>query len=346
MRYYKIKISDPQSGQVIVPPGFQGLLGDASYTSFINGQSIPGAWQVELDIPVIGQATPQGFGGCVIWGVSNQELGQANNLIGKNISIYGGMQKGLPLANPAQAGLLVQGYVYQAFGHNLDTARSLNLVIAPGSASGSAAGGIGTLAKPKNLVLNWKANTPLSQALQNTLQTAFPGYTVTININASIVRANDEAGFFPTLELLSKYVRQTSLDIIKTANYAGVTIVLNQNSLSVFDGSATSGTSSTSPKQIAFQDLIGQPTWIESPNISFKTVMRGDTNVGDKIMLPQSQVTNSQAAASSLINQQATFQGGFTVVSERHVGNYRQPSADSWVTVFEGAPNQVVGATA
>ena len=160
MRYYKIVITDPSSGNVITPPGFDGLLGGASYTSFVNGQSLPGAWNVELDIPVIGAATPQGSAGARIWGISRQEISQANDLNGKNISIFGGMQKGLPLANPAQSGLLVQGFIFQAFGNWIGTDMTLDFVINPGQATSSTPGGLGTLPKPKNLVLKSFALAP------------------------------------------------------------------------------------------------------------------------------------------------------------------------------------------
>ena len=355
MRYYRLEISEPSSGQVITPPGFDGLLGGASYTSYVNGQTLPGAWNVELDIPVIGQATPQGFAGAIVWGISRQEISQANNLNGKNISIFGGMQKGLPLANPAQAGLLVQGYIFQAFGNWIGVDQTLDLVIAPGAAptddGSSSTGGTGTLAKPKNLTLNWKKNTPLGDALTNTLQTAFPGYTVTVNINSGIVRPNDEVGFFPTLEQLAQYALQTSKNIIKTAGYPGVSLIPGQNAISVFDGSQSSSSnagsgsaSSSSPTQINYQDLIGQPTWLENTIISIKTVMRADLQVGNQIMLPKTQITNTQAAPSSLINLQSAFQGSFTIQSLRHVGNFRQPSADSWVTVITAYPSQPLGA--
>jgi len=254
MRFYRIVIQNPETGQVIVPPGFEGLLGGASYTSFVNGKTLPAAWDVELDIPVIGQATPQGQALARVWGISRQEISQANNLNGKNISIYGGMQKGLPLANPAQAGLLVQGVIFQAFGNWIDIhQQTLDFVIMAGSGSTAAAQGTGTLKAPKNLVLNWKAGTTLAAALTTTLQTAFPGVTVNVNINSGLIRPNDEIGFYPTLEQLSQYARETSLDIIKTANYAGVSIVIAANTITVSDGSATS---SAAAKQVNFQDLI------------------------------------------------------------------------------------------
>lgn len=341
MRYYKIVITDPANGQVVTPPGFNpGLLGGATYTSFVNGQTLPGAWNIELDIPVIGQATPQGGGNLRVWGVSKAEIAQANNLAGKGIAIYGGMQKGLPLANPAQSGLLAQGYIFQSFGNWIETDMTLDLVIMPGSpASGSNPAGVGTLAKPANLVLNWKAGTPLAGALQSAIQTAFPGYTVKVNINAGIVRQNDEVGFFPTLEQLAQYARQTSRAIIKTQDYQGVDIVVGQNTIAVSDASAASNSST----QLQFQDLIGQPTWIEAPNIQIKAVMRADLAVGSAIKLPPTLITNTAQAAPSLVNQQVAFQGGFDIVSLRHVGNFRAPTADAWVTIIEAAPTQIAG---
>jgi hypothetical protein len=176
MRYFAIKLVSP-AGKLWVPPSLGGMqldggIGGASYSSYTNGQSLPGAWNVELDIPVIDAATSQGFATARVWGISLAEIAQANNLAGNlsqnqppfNIAVYGGMQKGLPLANPAQAGLLTQGTVYQCFGNWIDTDQTLDFVIMPGQPSTSSnIGGIGTLANPKNISWNWPANQPMAK---------------------------------------------------------------------------------------------------------------------------------------------------------------------------------------
>ena len=349
IRYYKIIISDPTTGQVVTPPGFSGLLGGATYTSFVNGQTLPGAWNVELDLPVIDAATTQGYGNARVWGISVAEIAQANDLNPiisqnkfKNIAIFGGMQKGLPLANPAQSGLLLSGQIYQCFGNWIGNAMTLDFVIAPGQATASAAGGIGTLANPKNLTLNWQGGQPLGPALKSCLQTAFPGYTVNVNVNSGIVRPSGDTptGFYPTLEQLSQDVRAMSKSIVKTSGYMGVSILINGMTITASD------TASSSPsKAISYQDLIGQPTWLEGGSISLKTVMRADLSVLSQITLPQTIISNSSQSGSSLVNQKATFQGGFVITSLRHVGEYRNPSADAWVTVIEAAPNNLVANT-
>ncbi len=288
-----------------------------------------------MDIPVIDAATPQGFAIARVWGVSLQEIGQARDLVGKNITIAGGMQKGLPLAKPAQSGTLVSGVVFQAFGNWIGTDMTLDFVIAPGPMA-SNAGGVGTLAKPRNLTLNWQGGQQLGPALQQCLQTGFPGYTVKMNISANIVpRAGDTpSGFYSTLEQLTQVVKAMSLSLVQTKGYAGVSIVVTGTTINVFDGSGQAGTTT----QIAFEDLIGQPTWIESPNIQFKTVMRADLALFSSIKLPPAVITNTQQANSQIVNQRLNFQGGFKVISLRHVGNFRQPSADAWVSVVEAAP--------
>lgn len=348
MRYYKITVTNPANGQVIVPPGFQGLLGGATYTSYVNNQTLPGAWNVLLDLPIIGAGTSQGDGLVQIQGISVAEISQANQLgpkatgtamLGMNIKIEGGMQKGLPLANPKQNGVLFQGSITQAFGNWIGTDMTLDFVVVPGTTiSPAVPGGIGTLAHPKNIVLNWIGGQTLASAIQNSLQTAFPGQTISININAGIVRADTQTGFFPTLEQFAQYILQLSKSIIKTPGYAGVTILppAQNNQITVFDGTTTS--SAANSKNIDYQDLIGQPTWLAGSQISIKTVMRADLAVGDNIMLPKTLITNTSAASPSLVNQNATFQGGFQIISGRHVGNFRQPSADSWVSVFEAGP--------
>lgn len=346
MRYYSITISDPKTGQVWTPPGFPpGALGGASYTSFVNGKTLPGAWDVLLDIPVIDAATSQGFSLARVYGVSVQEIAQASDLNGKNIAIAGGMQAGLPLANPAQAGPLVSGVVNQAFGNWEGNVQTLDLVISPGTAmpDQNNAGGSGSAAKPKNLTLNWQGGQPLGPALKSCLQVGFPGYTVNVNISDQIVRpAGDNiAGANATLGNLAESCRAMSRSIVKTPGYAGVSVVMTGKTINVFDGTAQGQGADV---QIAFTDLIGQPTWIQSPNISAKVVMRSTgLKIGAGFTLPQTVVVNSADANSNLINQRATFQGGFTMVGIRHVGAFRNPSGDAWVTVIEGAPKKVVG---
>jgi hypothetical protein len=57
-----------------------------------------------------------------------------------------------------------------------------------------------------------------------------------------------------------------------------------------------------------------------------------------RLILPTAQ------AQSALINQQVAFQGKFQVQTIRHVGNFRQATADARVSVFDAFPLQIQAA--
>lgn len=333
MRYYNIVISDAKTGTIVRPPGFAAVNLPGTYTSYVNGQSIPGAWQVEFDIPVGPAASPMGGALIRVWGISLAEIAQANDLVNKKIKVFGGMQKGLPLANPKQAGLLVEGYVYQAFGNWVNTEQSLDIVVMPGDPPT----GPGSYNAPINLVLDWKKGTPMGTAIKNTLSTAFPGFEITVDVSDKLIYQSDQPSFNPTLTTLGQWAKQFSKNIIKDEKYNGVDIVISGKTIKVYDG-----TKQQTAKQIEFVDLIGQPTWIEAPLIQVKTVMRADLAIGQTVKLPKTVVTNTAAAQTSLVpNQKLTFQGEFMIQQLRHLGSFRQATAEAWVTVFNASPTSL-----
>jgi hypothetical protein len=315
VRYYEIVLTNASTGASI-----------KTYTSFVNNQTIPGALDIEIDVPVTAFAQPTGEGYVRIWGVSLEEISQASDLNGAAVKVFAGMQAGLPLANPKQAGLIAQGYILQAFGNWIGTEQSLELILTASP----------TKAAPVNLVLDWKKGTTLESALKNTLSTAYPGYTLDFKISSNLVAPSDQKAPYANLTQLAQYIKQYTSPILGS-DYRGVDIFLTEKTFSVFDG-----TTASDPKQIAFNDLIGQPTWIEPSTVQAKVVMRSKISVGDFIKFPNAQVTSSAISGANLINQKLTFQGAFLVDQIRHVGHFRQADAASWVTVINAASIQPV----
>jgi hypothetical protein len=338
VRYYSIVISDQNTGEVLVPnlkgrPGFSRVAAGpmvSTYTSLVGdspslkGSTAPGAQNIELDIPVALLATPAGSAYVRIWGVSLQEIAQANNLNNLTVKVYGGMAKGLPLANPAQSGLLVEGSIQQAFGNWQDVNMTLDLVI---NAS------YGTASAPANVVLNWKRGQKLADAIDSALSAAFPAYKRNINISPNLVLTADaEPGFYQTAAQFAQYLNQVSRSIIG-GSYNGVNVLLTQSTFNVFDG-----TSQTNPTKLAFTDLIGQPTWIGPNQVHVECVMRADINVGDYVSMPATPLINTTSGALSQyaqIRQGSAFKGTFMVTYMRHVGNYRQPPGNAWITTYD-----------
>jgi hypothetical protein len=159
-----------------------------------------------------------------------------------------------------------------------------------------------------------------------------------MSISSGPVAPQDNVGYYANLQELAQYIREVSQTIMGGDKYPGVGIALQKGKITVSDWSSPGGA-----KQIAYTDLIGQPTWIRPAEISIKTVMRGDILVDDRITLPPTRIIGTGAAGSGLSGPlgKLTFQGTFTVRDVRHMGNFRQPDAASWVTVIEAVTGSI-----
>ncbi len=324
MRYYKIVVSDPT-----------GLKPTRTWTSLnSDGSYNSGAQNIEFDIPIASYATPLSAAYVRIWGVSLADISQANNFNNFNIEVYGGMSKGLPLANPSQQGLLVQGTIIQAFGNWIGTTQTLDLMIMPQAA-------------PTNITLNWPKGTELIPAIKQTLLTAFGGaYSVDtsgIYEQSGFVLTEDQIGYFDNIAQFASFIKQVSSSIKPVFNatgnhyappYSGMDILLQGNVIKLIDNS---GVSSATPIQIQFGDLIGQPTWIGLYQLQFNCVLRADLTMGTFITMPQV-VFSTLPSSYSQYRQRSAFLGKFQILGDnatiRHVGNFRQPDGQSWITTI------------
>lgn len=313
MRYYSVEVD-----------------GKTLYTSHPNGVNSPpdpGALQLEMDILAVPAAVAQTGSFVRMWGIPLQRIGQAADLNQKPVTIRGGMGKGLPLANPQQSGILVKGSINFAYGNWIGTDMTLDLVLAPPTTGTS----IAATETPQNLALDWKANTPLKDALTNTLKQAFPKYQLDIQIK-DIKLDHDQPGYYATLAQLADYVKGISKTVIGQ-NYAGVDIHFQEDKIIVRDGSVQS-----TNKMIQPADLIGQPTWIGPQEFQVTTVMRADIHPQDIIQLPKTLITSTANAAISTQNSayrsSIAFTGTLTVRQVRHVGNFRNPDGRAWTSIF------------
>ena len=329
MRYYDIKIWSPGVDISTATP----LREYTSYPKFILGrQNDPGALNVILDIYSQNSAAQVQQGIVQIWGVALSDLLQANNFTNCQIQIYAGFQKGMPLNNQNQSGLILSGLIFQAFGNWQGTDMTLDLVVVNNGALAS---------QNSNLVLNWLSGTQLSVAIKTTLQIAFPGNKVLVSISDKLSVNYDVVGVYLSLPALAQAVKEFTASIIG-GSYTGVEILtLPSGDISVFDSTKTS-----SPIAIAFQDLIGQPTWIDVLKMQFVCPMRADLAIGDIVTMPQGLLggsngfgapgaVNTTAASLPLARQQSAFKGNFVLTDAiHHMGCFRQPDGQSWVTVF------------
>jgi hypothetical protein len=291
------------------------------WTSHPNGSFDPGAQNVEFDIIVTPYNTPTGGQIIRIEGISLSDLQQAQAFTGLQFTLKAGMGKGLPLANPLQANIITQGFIFQSFGNWEGTEMSLDFVVYPSSYN---------INQPGNIVLNWTANTPLSTALKQCLITAFPLIPAPIiNISPNLILTHDEVGYYPSLESLAQGIS----DITQAQGHQ-VYITFQNGSIQVFDDTYV-----PVPVQIQFVDLIGQPTWINPNIMQAKLIMRADIQVGGKIMMPQGMqsapglITTRADSLPSNLKYKTAFQGAFSIVELRQLGNFRSTDGASWSTI-------------
>ncbi|HUB48357.1 MAG TPA: hypothetical protein VMB73_25555 [Acetobacteraceae bacterium] len=335
MRFYDLKILNPAGKTTLHYTSYPGGLSGSSsgpsafgvtpsalgVSGFNQTPYDPGALNCRFDLLSYPQATPMGASWITLEGVPQNILTNAGQFVGQQLIFKGGMGSGLPLANPQQAGLLVQGYVYQAFGNREGTQLDLTFLLL---------GSTYTISNPGNIVLNWIAGTPLATALQNTLKTAYPNATIKMNIS-NIVLNHTEVHFCSTLTGLAQLLSDiTSTNIVIVAN--GTVITVTDNSFK------------PAMKQLVFTDFIGQPMWIDLNTILVKTVLRADIQNGDHIRMPPGFqnvpgfVQTAAQATTGGINYVSAIQGDF-VVNEgiRHVGDFRQPSGHAWCSIIRAA---------
>lgn len=317
MRYYTVLISDPATGAAI-----------KTYSSLKAGGSFnASALNIEFDIPVVGYGNPNSGAYLRIWGISLEDIGQSSDFNNKLITVYGGMSKGLPLANPAQQGVLAQGFIFQAFGNWMGTTQTLDFIIMAGT---------GPDFTSSNFAFNWPAGMPLAEAIKSTLATVYPYLIIdTSSISPNLVLPQAQTGQYQTLQQFAQFLKELSKFISPPTSdgsaYSGVEMVFSGLMLKVIDNSAPPGT----PKLIDFKDLVGQPTWNSPLSFQFNCVLRGDLNIGDYVQMPVTQFTSIPSSLSRF-RSNSVFQGIGQIIGEgaciRHVGNYRQPDGQSWIT--------------
>lgn len=335
MRYYNIQLQGTSTTPGATPPV------KTLWTSFPNGILDPNAQQVEFDFFSFNQSDNyQGLSTVSIYGDSLDTLNQANggSYTGMTLTMKAGMQAGLPLANPAQANTILQGKVYQSFGNWVGTDMTLDFVLNYAHYSYN---------QPGNFVLNWPRKTSLKAALTTCFNVAYPNLGAPLHdsptgilmlIGDGYILQHDVYHAVNTLHDLSQMI--TSLT--RSIKSPGVTITFqsSQNQIIVSDGTVALG----KPIPIAFTDLVGQPTWIDQNVMQFTTVMRADVQVGSIVSMPTGlpesagTVILTKDSLPSSLKYQTSFQGNFTITGVRYIGNFRDPSGLSWVSIFRCVP--------
>jgi hypothetical protein len=359
LRFYNLILQPPGSAQIWQPTptgdGFTlGTVG-STFTSFapgpggVGGQSIPGALDIEFDSIITPWDVIQGGTKITIWGVGLGMISQAANLNGSSFLLIAGMKPGLPLAtlayNAGQGGPIARGTIYQAYGNWQATNQSLELICNPGV----------VLPPLENISLSWQRGQPLSSALATTLYNAFHslGFQIsTNNISSLLVPKSTQTGIYNTLQSFASWLTPFTKALGAPTygkSYGGVQIVINGNQISAYDGQ---GPVIAKTIPLAFNDMIGQPTWLSATEVSVKTMLRADIQTGNFITFPPgiqspyALTTSGVAYPNVPAASKTAFQGKFFVNEIHQFAHFRQPDADSWATAIRMAAVGTTGTPA
>lgn len=315
-RYYEVVLSPPVGGKAT-----------KTWGSEVSGVFNPTAQNVLLDILAFDYATPMGASTVSIEGVTIGDIGQAKSYTGMTLTVSGGMKQGLPLANPRQAGKLLTGQVFQSFGNWEGTNMTLDFVVLASPY---------TYSTPGNFVLNWPKGTAIAGALSSMIAGAFgSSQPRIINVSPNRVFPVDHIGHYHSLEQAAATISGITQGQFGPTDPGVALSIRGDGTILAIDY-----TQASNPIQLKFEDLVGQPVWIAPYELQMKLVMRADLSVSTLVKMPAKAkskpgiVTTQPASLPSYTDQSSIFSGNFFVKSIRHVGNFRSPQGESWVTII------------
>lgn len=325
MRYYELSITQPGAGSP------QLLLS----TKNKDGRNNANALDIFFDMPVAPSDVGIGAQTITIRGLGIDNLTQGKVFVGGTLVLKGGMQKGMPLANPKQAGVLLVGTVWQSFTNWVGTVQELELRVLPV---------VGTLDAPAALVLNAPEGVELGSAVVKALQNAYPDKVIQNRLKSQYISVRTLYAYYGVLSNFASDVYSISAGI--SDNNTAIRIAIQKDEFLVYEVAAdTSALSAASADRsivaLEISDLVGQPSWIKPGVMQVTCILRADIMIGTQIKMPEVAINAPgfvQTLAPSLpssLNYTSAFKGNFLVSLIRHIGGYRSLDDKAWVTVIE-----------
>ncbi|HEO9044236.1 TPA: hypothetical protein QIF36_002403 [Enterobacter kobei] len=336
-RRYEITIED-KNGQPV---------GDAKgnqigpWHSHRQERPLAGALDIEFDIQTLGAGTIAAQSSTlVIRGLPMSVMKQSVNLSECICTLNAGFGSiGLPLgrAQSVHYGMILEGQIYTPYANWQGVNQSLNLGIINYAPVLNVTGA---------LRMDGKRGENIGTMILRNMKAAYPGKRVVMSIADNLILPEDT----PSAEYLnmggySLDIGSLSRGIMNDPEYVGIQIYMQKDFIVVSD---LLYPLSGIIHNVALEELIGQPTWEGFNSISVKVPLRSDINVGEglriasytdcKIYTPYGGIgtllTTNGGVAIVARMQDTTFSGTFIVSGIRHVGAFRNPSADSWVSII------------
>jgi hypothetical protein len=235
--------------------------------------------------------------------------------------------------------------------------------------------GTGWGSTPANLIHNWNPGDLLSNALRQTLTKAFPWCTIDIGIADLLKNPGaQDGGFYSSLEQFAAFAKQTSVSMMSgtqglagtmsglvsamatgsgnaglktlsnalgaasknsagTDTYHGIQTFVRCQRIIVTDNNPINGIH-LGPT-LRFEDLIGQPTWLNTNTITFRVPMRADLYPSLTVTLPPDTLEFAaptlEIAPGIIKTLSINFANQAVMLQQvTIVGDSRHPDGSSW----------------
>lgn len=338
-RRYEIEITDIEGKPVSV----EGLQAGPWDSGKMNNPL-----DIEFDIQTTGGAViASQTSTLVIRGLPMSFIRQSVNFGGCLCTIKAGFSNiGLPLATVQSVhyNMILQGQIYVPYANWQGVNQSLNLGLINYS----------PVLQPNDAIqLNGEKGEKLHDVILRGLEGAFQGRRIQMSVVGDLVLPEAVSSVpFLTLGGYSAKINQLSRAIAGRDDYSGIDIFVQKDFITVTDFvHPMSGTDQV----ITLEELIGQPTWDSWSEISVKVPLRADLNVGDALTISgpgqraiytpyggAGAVLTTNGAVGQIVHAKGvTFSGEFIIRSVRHVGAFRNPSPDSWVTIITAVARMI-----
>lgn len=319
MRRYELIIRGPDGRPMTDAAGRP--IGPFASREAKNGAGL----QITFDLPVLACDLNVTGGAVSLRGVPVTLLHSSVSYYRARIELYAGWQKGLPLVNPDQYGLILSGEVVNAWGNWQGTDQSLNFSVNPSVVYDREG-------RPVKIAVSGKKGERLAVVLRRALTAAFPERKIVTDIDADLTLAED----LNAVEYRS--IGELAWSLKQVKSWYAIDVVVQPGRIVVYDR-----TYRGKVKTIAGTELTGQPTWVGQNTVSFKVPLRPDLAVSDIVSLPRALTSGSTGALTlnaangrnRTLMETPLFTGNFQVVSVRHLGDFRNPVADAWCTACE-----------
>ncbi|UMM63145.1 hypothetical protein [Aristophania vespae] len=293
----------------------------------------PGALDIHFEIDEV-DVTTASKSVITIRGIDIKTIGQASNLQGAQIRLLAGTSTPphhIYNGQKRKWGLILEGTVFSSFGTWEETEMSLQLYVTPY-----------TTGKSFQFLTHARKGLELKYLIYREIARNFPNCTIEMNVKKNPLLPEAMQGSYSKFDEFVHFVKDTW----KQLTNEFILITSRGRIIYVADQSA-----SQEPLEIKFTELIGQPSWNGSKEISFICPVRSDIKVTDIVTLPSFSSSHNNSPGTNawgsiklpkdpvpLPKDRSLFSGQFMITDLHHLGQFRSEKGLQWVTSYKAVP--------